>query len=51
MGQLIDQQMNELNGSWGVYLACPADFAGANDIITNLEKEREPGNEIIKCTP
>ena len=29
----------------------PADFAGADDIITNLAKEREPGIEIIEHTP
>ena len=43
--------MNEwMNGSWGAYLASPADFAGADDIITNLAKEREPGIEIVECT-
>ena len=40
-----------MNGSWDAYLASPADFAGMDDIITNLEKEREPGIEIIECTP
>ena len=34
-----DNQRN--NGSWDAYQASPADFAGANDIITNLAKERE----------
>ena len=29
----------------------PADFAGADDIIINLAKEREPGIEIIKRSP
>ena len=29
-------------------LASPTDFAGADDIITNLAKEREPGD--IECT-
>ena len=38
-----------MNGSWDVYLAFPAEFAGADDIITNLAKEREPGD--IKRTP
>ena len=38
-----------MNGSWDVHLAAPADFAGANDIITNLAKEREPGD--IERTP
>ena len=28
-----------------------ADFAGANDIITNLAKEREPGIDIFERTP
>ena len=30
-----------MNGSWDAYLASPTDFAGADDIITNLAKERE----------
>ena len=25
-----------MNGSWDSYLASPADFAGADDIITNF---------------
>ena len=33
-----------MSGSWGAHLATPADFAGAEDIITNLAKEREPGD-------
>ena len=33
-----------MNGSLDAYLASPADFAGADDIITNLAKEREPGD-------
>ena len=49
MGQSIDQRMN---GSWDAYLpASSADFTGANDIITNLAKEREPEIEIIKRAP
>ena len=40
-----------MNGSWDTYLASNADFAGADDIITNLEKEREPGIKIIERTP
>ena len=32
--------VDQLNGSWDVYLASPADFAGVVDIITNLAKER-----------
>ena len=38
MGQSIHQQMN---GSYDVYLASPAAFSGADDIVTNLAKERE----------
>ena len=34
-----------------MYLASPTDFLGADDLITNLAKEREPGIEIIKPTP
>ena len=40
-----------MNGSWDAYLASPADFAGADDIITNLAKEREPGIEINEYIP
>ena len=29
-------------GTHTVYLASPVDFAGVDDIITNLAKEREP---------
>ena len=39
-----------MNGSLEEYLASPADFAGTDDIITNLAKEREPGMEIIEHT-
>ena len=36
--------MNEwINESWDAYLASLADFAGLDDIITNLAKERGPG--------
>ena len=38
-----------MTGSWDAYLASPADFAGVDDIITNLAKEREPGD--IERTP
>ena len=31
-----------LLNEWNEHLALPADFAGADDIITNLAKEREP---------
>ena len=34
-----------------MYLAPPADFVGADDIITNLAKEREPGIDVIERTP
>ena len=40
-----------MNGSWDAYLASPADFAGADDCITNLVKETEPGIEIAEHTP
>ena len=38
-----------MDGSWDAYLASPADFAGSDDIITNLAKEREPDD--IERTP
>ena len=44
----INQRMN---GSWDAYLASLTDSAGADDIITNLAKEEEPGIEIIEHTP
>ena len=40
-----------MNGSWDVHLASPTDFAEADDIITNLAKERDPGIKIIECNP
>ena len=41
-----------MNGPWDAYLASPvSDFAGTDDIITNLAKERESGIEIIECAP
>ena len=40
-----------MNGSWDEYLASPADFAGADDVITNFAKERERGIKIIEHTP
>ena len=40
-----------MNGSWDAYLATPADFAGADEIITNLAKERDLGIEITDRTP
>ena len=48
MGQSMYQRMN---GFWDAYLASPADFAGADDIITNLAKKRQPGIETIERTP
>ena len=48
MGQLLDQQKN---GSWDAHLASHTDFAGADDIITNLAKEREHGVGIIERPP
>ena len=49
MGQSIYQRMSE----WilGRVSGIPADFAGSDNIITNLAKEREPGIEIIERTP
>ena len=46
---VLDNQL--INGSWGAFLANPADFAGANDIITSFAKKREPSIEIIERTP
>ena len=40
-----------MNESWDMYLASPSDFAGVNNIITNLAKEREPGIENIEHNP
>ena len=40
-----------MDGSWDAYLASTIDFAGADDIITNLAKEREPGIDIFEHTP
>ena len=40
-----------MNGSWEMHLASPTYFAGVDDIITNLAKEREPGIEIIERNP
>ena len=39
-----------MDGSWDAFMASPADFAGADDIITNLAKKRETGIEIIEIT-
>ena len=52
VGVEIVRDVDWTNGSSDLYLASPADFyAGANDIITNLGKESEPGIEIIERTP
>ena len=52
MNERTNERMNEqMNGSWDTYLGSPADIAGADDIITNLGKEREPGIEIIQRIP
>ena len=40
-----------MDGSRDAYLASLADFAGADDIITNLAEKREPGTEISESTP
>ena len=40
-----------MNGSRDAHLPSPADFAGADDINTNLAKEREPEIEIIERPP
>ena len=39
-----------MDGSWDAFMASPADFAGADDINTNLAKKRETGIEIIEIT-
>ena len=45
-----NERTNErTNGSSDAYLAFPTDFAGADDIITNLAKERKLGIEIIEA--
>ena len=41
----------QMNGSWDMYLASPADFVEVDDIITILAKERVPRIEIIERTP
>ena len=45
--------MGQSTNQWilGRASGTPADFPGADDIITNLAQEREPGIEIIECTP
>ena len=41
--------MGQSTSEWilGLASGIPADFVGADDIITNLAKEREPGIEIM----
>ena len=51
MGQSIRINKSMDLGTHTLYLVSPTDFAGVDDIITNLAKEREPGIEIIECTP
>ena len=48
--EIVRDNVYWMNGSWDAYLASPADFAGADDIITNLAKEREPGIGITERT-
>ena len=40
-----------MNGSWDACLASTADFAGADNIIPNLAKAREPGIDIVERIP
>ena len=49
--RLESRSYGTMTGSWDAYLAFPADFMEADDVITNLAKEREPANEIIERTP
>ena len=49
--EIVWDNVDRMNGSWDTYLASPADFAGADGIVTNLAKEKEPGIEIIECIP
>ena len=52
MGTMTSHENHQfMNGSWYAYLASPADFTGADDIITNSAKEREPGIEISNALP
>ena len=45
--------MGQSTNEWilGRLSGLPADFAEADDIITNLENERDPGIQIIKHIP
>ena len=55
MGQSINEfETNECMNGWilrSVTIWYPADFAGADDIISNLAEERESGIEIIERIP
>ena len=42
--------MGQSTNEWILGSGIPADFAKADDITTNLEKEREPRIEIIERT-
>ena len=47
-----NRSINKLmSGFWDACLASPADCAGADDIITNLAKEKKPEIEITERTP
>ena len=49
--EIVSDKVDSMNGSWDAYLASLTDFIGADGIITNLVKKREPGIETIKGTP
>ena len=49
IGVNIVRDNQQMNRSWDAYLAFPACFAEADDIITNLAKER-PGIKMTECT-
>ena len=42
--EIVWDNIDWMNWAWDAYLALPADFTGADDIITNLAKKREPGD-------
>ena len=42
--EFVWDNVDWMNGSWNAYLASSADFAGTDYFITNLAKEREPGD-------
>ena len=44
----VDCRNERTDGSWDVYLESTIDyFAWVDDIITNLEKEKDPGIKIL----